>query len=109
MWIFTTHGFFSVVQHNQNPNMLIVRSRRRKHLDALKARYPRMLRRSKIVATPDADYPFRILVARNMWLRVAWELTWDIDYPNFKGAIDDRPGEPYREALHDVWDRMRQR
>ena len=57
MWVFTKLGFISVVKHAQKKGWLLVRARRRDHLQAiLKSAGISLM----IKETPDADYRFRV-------------------------------------------------
>lgn len=113
MWLFTRYGLFSVTNARQgrgrpgsalDPRRLQVRARSRKHLELLVARF-RALRGYKLIETPSADYRFRIIVRRKVWMRVATELVREITYPNFKnechGNIELE--DEYISALHRVW------
>jgi hypothetical protein len=115
MWIFTKHGFFSVVcarngngEHGQpvDPNRMMVRGRLRSHLDALKRRFPSLLGQFEIQEFVGTDYPFRIFVSKAAWIKVLSELANETDYDNFKSEVaryQGRKGAAYRDALHDIW------
>lgn len=117
MWLFTQYGFFSVVAARKDgghsmeidPDILQVRARVRAHLEALCKRID-ALHGSEIIKTPKADYLFRILVDREVWLNAAGDLAGEIDYTNFKGACMRRlepraesPLDEYVSTLHEVW------
>lgn len=103
MWLFTKCGFFSVTQSTQRRDLIQIRARREKDLQALKDQYPH-LDRSPILETPAADYRFRIVVQRWKWETVAAKLTADIDYSNFKGKIAQIPNQRDKSnMLHDIW------
>ena len=114
MWLFTRYGFFSVVQARRvengkvvvepDPETLMVRARRREHLDALLERFD-SLADLEITESPGTDYRYRMIVPRSVWRMIVDGLVSDIDYTNFKSACgktkpDDRD---YVSALHDVW------
>jgi hypothetical protein len=106
MWLFTPFGFFSAVAHRERDDMLCVRARARRDLEALNRR---MAAKHRIVDTPDADYPYRILVTRGAFSDfldsfVKARLTYD----NFKAAAGRDPSETFKhqEVLHDVWATM---
>lgn len=109
MWIFTRHGFFSIVAKTSDPETLKVRGRCRADLDALLAFVAREapgLRAdfSKIVETPLRDYGFRVFVPRASWAAVASILASDIDYTNFKREVH---GDPARDRAYIcVWSAM---
>ena len=106
MWIFTRLGFFSVVAHEDHPDTFMVRARDRQHLANLMRVYgingPHNVDGIDIVTTPNADYPYRIIVGKGEWQLVMIRLVDDIDYPNFKASIAS--GEKlYAKLLHEVW------
>lgn len=118
MWLFTRDGFFSAVCARQgdgkggqplDPDRLMVRTRIRGHLEALKARFPDLLGRCEIMTYAGTDYAFRIFVGKSDWSTVLARLGEDIDYGNFKSEVrryQGRAGAPYEDALHDVWSIM---
>ncbi len=116
MWLFTKHGFYSVVcarqgdgGHGQpiDANRLMVRARLRYHLVALKTRFPALLGDAEIRAFPGSDYTFRIFVPKTVWVAVAAELTKEITYDNFKAEVArESADDVYETALHDVWSVM---
>ena len=57
MWIFTQDGFLSVVEHRDDSDCLIVRSRARDDLERM-AHFAGQ----EIIVMPDADYRFRVEV-----------------------------------------------
>ena len=118
MWLFTKHGFFSVVcarqgdgNHGQpvDTSRLMVRARVRGHLEALKARWPDHLGRCDIQTSAATDYAFRMFVDKHVWSRVLSELALETDYDNFKSEVarhQGRAGSSYEDALHRVWSVM---
>jgi hypothetical protein len=97
MWIFTSKGFFSIVENKFNPDLLHVRARVREDflnfLDLLpgdKDTYP-------IEETPNADYGFRLDAPKEEVVKVIQQLTADIDYTNFKSSIH---GDSIRDAAY---------
>lgn len=107
MWLFTKYGFFSAVCAAQSkrggdvdPNTIMVRARVRAHLEALKARFPR-LKAAKILTDAGTDYRYRIIVPKEAWAEVAAALAQEIDYGNFKSAC--KRDHEYHDALMRVW------
>lgn len=109
MWICTLNGFYSIVKDMRAEGSLLVRARAREHLEAFCTEAS--VRSSSIIETPDADYPYRIAVARVVVMAWVTKQTQQLDYTNFKSAVET--GEPsmlrrwYAEALHSVWSTMR--
>lgn len=121
MWLCTKLGFFSVVE--KIPGEFHVRARRRGDLVNLlktleKAKGHELKRGEyrlrdlfpgppKIHRTEPADYRFRIVVSRDQWSAIAFELFASVDYPNFKGEIaanDDQADKlpAYASFHHDM-------
>ena len=114
MWLQTKYGFYSVVEHRDQIDTLIIRARAREDLVALCDEVAAAVRRDygtadakgfdveAIQHTPNADYAYRIEVPRLSWMQVSLRLMAEISYPNFKDAVAKR--DPARATLyHDVW------
>ncbi len=118
MWIFTRHGFFSVVSARQgngkygqpvDPDRIMVRARVRDHLLALKKRFPDLLGDCNIQTTRGTDYAFRLFVQKSAWKLVAAGLAEETDYDNFKSEVarhQGQAGAAYEHSLHQVWSIM---
>lgn len=118
MWLFTKHGFYSTVcarqgdgAHGQpiDPSRIMVRARVRAHLDALKERFPGQIGSCEVHATRASDYAYRLFVDKTAWTQVVTALADEIDYDNFKSAVErhqGRAGDEYVQALHDIWSVM---
>jgi hypothetical protein len=96
MWLFTKHGFYSVVQKE---GVMHVRARKREHLETLRREYGV---KPKVREWKQADYKFRVLLEPAEWERLAACLLRDIDYDNFKTACRSLPPA----VLHTVWNLM---
>ena len=97
MWVFTRFGFISIVQHNADPSIMLVRSRTIEPLDAL---WPG----SEVIVMSRADYRYRIFVPREVVSEVIMGLLDGLDYPNFKSTCTD--DDDYQLALASVWRTM---
>ncbi|HEV3022511.1 MAG TPA: hypothetical protein VGX76_08585 [Pirellulales bacterium] len=116
MWLFTRHGFYSVVCARKgdgsqgqpvDTSRVMVRARVRAHLESLINRFPQ-LRGQQVHETRGTDYRYRLLVSKSVWSSVVAELANDIRYDNFKNAAAGEPGSlDYSHALGDVWDTMK--
>jgi 8-oxo-dGTP pyrophosphatase MutT (NUDIX family) len=104
MWLFTTVGFFSVVQ---KPGMtdLTIRTRVREDLDRLRAEYLPELGPTQ--TTPGNDYPYRALAGHDSLAAALGRLVTDLHYGNFKDAVALKQGSPRSSAYHDVWSAVR--
>jgi hypothetical protein len=103
MWLFTSIGFFSVVEDEEHPGALKIRARAREDLGALQDHY---LPDLEIVRTEHTDYRFRAVVARDEWAHAAQALAADIDYSNFKAAVAQRQGPSRAKRYGRVWELM---
>lgn len=89
MWLYLNDAFLSVVAHRQRPDVLLVRARIGGDLE-------RVFPGAKVARTPSADYRYRAEIPRGEFARVLAERALAIDYPNFKGSVED-------EARHDAY------
>ncbi len=113
MWIFTRYGFYSVVCARNgdgvvDPGNVWVRARAERHLVDLKARFP-VLAEVPVAFTPEADYSFRLVIAKATWADILTQLGMELDWTNFRNevaAYQGAAGRHYLDAIHDVWDRM---
>lgn len=109
MWLMTRHGFFSIVDKGSQTH---IRARERGDLERLQGFLDELdSTPTVVVETPGNDYRYRIIVKGSAVSRqdliggLLQRLGEDIDYPNFKAEIDNRPDQrrkPYRR----VWDVM---
>ena len=99
MWIYTTKGFLSVVQHVEIPESFQIRAR---DSDSLAHFWPE----EAIRVIDWADYRYRITIPKSEALPVLLEAISSIDYTSFKDACG-ASGE-YHEALGKVWWLMRE-
>lgn len=114
MWIFTVHGFFSVVCPNNRPldgsdldgkltvdtSKVSIRARSRSHLESLMDAHKELT--GPILMTPGRDYACRIIVDKDAWVSVACALSESIDYHNFKDRVGSKD-EVYHRLLSRVW------
>jgi hypothetical protein len=110
MWIFSTRGFYSVVQHREAAHLVLVRARVKEHLERLQTDFPKQLGDCEIVVMKDADYRVRLTVPREAWAEVVRELTMQIDYDNYKSACGrcskTETDAEYVHCLNSVWSVM---
>jgi hypothetical protein len=99
MWIFTTTGFFSIVK--VDVGRVQIRGRSLPDIRRLCRRFG--LKFDRIIRTPHADYPFRVLVTRKAWVNIATALAADVEgYDNFKRAV--AVTDPDRAKVYEeVW------
>jgi hypothetical protein len=102
MWLFTSDGFFSVVQKPQDrkKGTLTIRTRNRADMDTLVSDY-----------FPDAepyrvkysDYEWRIRVPKGEWAKAVSQMAMNIDYSNFKDEVTRRQGWDRHDVYLKVW------
>jgi hypothetical protein len=101
MWIFTETGFVSAVQHRENPDYLMVRARDAQSLESLATMIS-----VEIKSTPTADYPYRLVAAKEdvkSWMNDNIDF---LGYSNFKNQVAITRGKEYAYALGSVWSTM---
>jgi hypothetical protein len=105
MWLFLPFGFYSIVQHRLDSNVLLVRARARADLVAL-LEYVGL--RAPIQRTPEADYPYRVSLPREELGQVLSDFAgYALDYENFKAEVARVQGTVRAHAYHRVWDALR--
>jgi 8-oxo-dGTP pyrophosphatase MutT (NUDIX family) len=105
MWLFTTFGFYSVVQKPGDSD-LTIRARARADLARLKERYLPEL--GAIRSEEGTDYPYRASVDHEPFARAAAAIARDIDYSNFKNAVKSEMGADRSDAYARVWSALLQ-
>ena len=102
MWLTTTRGFYSAVQHRDDPLTLVIRARARGDLERLCELPSMQIYADAITTVSPADYPWRIpAVATGNWQRAVEALVKEIDYPNFKDAVKAKmPGGGVRATTY---------
>ncbi|RRR70000.1 MAG: hypothetical protein EI684_14160 [Candidatus Viridilinea halotolerans] len=105
MWIYTTVGFFSVVQKKgQADDLLMVRGRFRGDLEALREAYLPEL--GAVTEYGGTDYAFRAPVTKVAFTRAMARIVADMTYDNFKNEVSRQQGPERARIYHDVWDVM---
>lgn len=94
MWIFTSNGFLSAVEHRDKPGYLMVRARAREHLVGLAQRMG-----EQPEYTPGADYEWRVTITRKSFEGFVLEQIKNIDYDNFKNSISTNAAKRVQEGL----------
>jgi len=104
MWLFTTLGFHSVVQHRDNAGQVFIRARFKDDLVRLCRRFT--IPEDSVLDTPDADYGYRIAIPKKQRIEIARSLAESVDYDNFKTAAHS--GDRVKDgALLQIWRVMR--
>jgi hypothetical protein len=113
MWIFSIYGFYSIACASKPDGSLdretvMVRARRKDHLQNLQARFP-ALACSEIIFPPNRDYGYRLIAPKSVWVAALQELAEEQEWSNFKNEVAKRQGQTgtaYTRALHMVWEIM---
>jgi len=83
MWVFTNHGFFSIVKViDASPDAFYIRARRKEHLETY-------FNDKAIITSDGSDYRYRVILTRKELFNFYAALPVDIDYTNFKDSIKD--------------------
>jgi len=95
MWIFTQKGFLSVVADNTKPDILIVRSRFKGHIENI---FPK----ARVEEDSSRDYRFRTELPIREVAGTISSMASEICYENFKGSLD-MSDENYVNCCLDVY------
>jgi hypothetical protein len=98
MWLMTTNGVLSAVEHRDDCDAVVVRARVREDAEHLAAAVG-----GKVIETPAADYRFRVRVAKTEWVAYIAGCASAIDYDNFKNAVAARQGPARASVYGEVW------
>lgn len=97
MWIFTPTAALSIVQmQGQEDKLLMVRSRRREHLENFG------YSEDEIIETPDNDYQFRVISSYEIVMKKVMSTVGKIDYGNFKDRAKNEGHLPV-DMLANIW------
>lgn len=96
MWIFSQKAFLSIVRHTDKPDVLIVRSRFKGHIE-------RIFPNAHIIEDGSRDYRFRTQLSQREISNAIARLVSGIDYDNFKNSLDFYD-EGYLNCCLDVYD-----
>lgn len=100
MWLFTPKGFYSIVAKGGGNDEVTIRARVKGDLENLKRDHEPAL---KIIDGGGTDYRFRAVVPRRVFLAILLELGDEIDYSNFKDAVEQRQGKKRHDVYMRVW------
>jgi len=104
MWIITQTGFLSAVQATDDPTTVVVRARVRGDLTALRDTFGDQFGyKPDVIAYGFSDYPYRVLVSREVLTRFLAEQVQQINYGNFKGRVAQVSGRERMGVYHQVW------
>jgi hypothetical protein len=84
MWIFCRDGFLSIVQHWEKPDILIVRSRFKGHIQRIFGDV------AVVEEETGTDYEYRAFLSKELVSKVIADAINDIDYGNFKNELGSK-------------------
>lgn len=102
MWIFTTVGFFSVVENRHHKGQVCVRARTAVDLDNFRKRYCSRLGPTK-KSQGGADYAARAFVGKRAFAHAMERAAKDIDYTNFKSRVMATQGWDRESIYMKIW------
>ena len=100
MWLFTNTGFVSAVSNGKD---LMVRARDKESLEPIA-----QSAKAEIVATPQNDYPYRVIVTHEFLAKWVAQMASNITYKNFKSEVAVTRGYEFAHPLMKVWSAMRE-
>ena len=106
MWLFNRDGFFSVVNHDNIDECVLVRARFEGDLENMITHLCcSVVVLTEVMHTPDHDYPYRVIIQKTAWAKYVSDSAEGIDYTNFKDAVvpfgtEDRERS---DKYHEVW------
>lgn len=90
MWICLNDAFVSAVEHNDNPDLVVVRARNENHLKTL---FPG----EEIIVIDGSDYDSRVIITKEKLAEVISNRIHNIDYGNFKNSV-------FEDTLHSFYE-----
>lgn len=110
MWAMTTEGFYSAVQDRKDPNKLHIRGRVKKDIVDLteminEAREKQGKPKVTAFKPKSSDYQWRVIVDREDFALAMARRVMQIDYTNFKSAVDKRSPK-HGKVYHRVWSEL---
>ena len=87
---------------------MLIRARCEKDIESLHRRYsakcPSM---RKLTSDENRDYRWRLSISKRDWVKLAAEIASEVDYPNFKSAVHDRPDQDNKSGPYlEIWSIM---
>jgi hypothetical protein len=101
MWVFTQNGFLSAVRTATDSTDFKVRARDRESLLDLS-----IFADAEIIATPLADYPYRVIVEELVLGAYLMNEIAAADYTNYKSRVSVTRGTKFAHACSSVWSTM---
>jgi len=118
MWLFTKYGFFSIAcadkqgSETLDPDTFMIRARSRQHLVNLQERFKDIeLFQVPIIESREADYRYRLVVSKALWIQAVSALLEEQTWRNFKNEATafeklKKLSSGYVDSLHRIWEVM---
>lgn len=113
MWIWTSGGFLSAVEHRDDSSKLMVRARDRESLEVmvdgaeLAGKAAGVDEKLEIIQKLPSDYPWRVEISKATFaLYLQYEVMNYLNYHNFKNALTETRGQKWHDAAMSVWTDM---
>ena len=118
MWLFTKYGFFSIACADKqgsktlDPDIFMIRARSRQHLVNLQERFKDIeLFQVPIIESREADYRYRLVVSKALWIQAVSALLEEQTWRNFKNEATafeklKKLSSGYADSLHRIWEVM---
>lgn len=100
MWLFTTVGFFSIVQ-KPGTDFVTIRARVKGDLDNLRQKYLNEL--SPTIGQGGTDYPWRATATHAQFAAALVKIACDVRYANFKDEVAKHQGKERANRYQKVW------
>lgn len=86
MWIFLNDAMLSIVQHQDDPRLVVVRARIKGDLQRA---FAGRLKGHRVLRTPHADYLYRVTLPRDVVAAAQRAWLEAVTYDNFKNSVAD--------------------
>lgn len=106
MWVFTQHGFISVVESRIDPTVVMARSRDRKSLEHFLEVTELDPTDHPVVESAGTDYPYRVICKREDVAAFLSSSAMAIDYPSFKTQVGYNRGYLWHDVLMSIWGKV---
>ncbi len=120
MWIFTTGGFISAVEHRDNDKLTMVRARDKMSLEEFQSSIrkgfveagktedeAREMVEPWVIYAVEGDYKWRVVVPKSaLGVALAYEATHYLNYANFKSKLTQTRGQKWHDTAMKVWSAM---
>lgn len=116
MWIFTSAGFVSAVEHRDDESLLMIRARDKESLKVMLQGVAEAGKAAEedygvdgmtIYSEGGSDYPWRVVMSKATFaIWTTHEIMNFLKYHNFKNALTAIRGEKWHRAAMNVWTDM---